>query len=166
MATAAIPGGSDASPLYDPAAREAKYSGNTAQYLVDLHDARGTFDFCGGMMFQLVLSDTLRARLLAVAQGGGAAAASQPNVFDATMQRMMQTPGYQQNADADNVQYFHGREVRKVKSAAGGMGFVLHLSDTDDADPEAWTPGERADYDGWGHDSRYGALNKVWVTER
>ena len=49
--------------FYDPAARDAKYSGDWAQYLVDMHDARATFDFCGGMMFQLVLSDKLRSRL-------------------------------------------------------------------------------------------------------
>ena len=44
--------------LYDPSARDATYKGNWAQYLVDLHDARATFDFCGGMMFQ-VLSPSL-----------------------------------------------------------------------------------------------------------
>ena len=32
--------------LYEPATRDA-YKGNLAQYLVDLHDARSTFDFCG-----------------------------------------------------------------------------------------------------------------------
>ena len=29
--------------LYDPAARDAKYEGNVAQYLVDLHDSKSTF---------------------------------------------------------------------------------------------------------------------------
>ena len=29
---------------------------------MDLHDTKGTFDFCGGMMFQLVLSEKLRSR--------------------------------------------------------------------------------------------------------
>ena len=48
--------------LYEPATRAA-YNGNLAQYLVDLHDARATFDFCGGMMFQLVLSPALRRHL-------------------------------------------------------------------------------------------------------
>ena len=36
--------------LYQPAARDKQYQGNFAQYLVDLHDANATFDFCGGMM--------------------------------------------------------------------------------------------------------------------
>lgn len=38
-------------------------TGNWARYLVDCNDAKATFDFCGGMMFQLVLSDKLRSRL-------------------------------------------------------------------------------------------------------
>ena len=53
--------------LYDPAARDAHYKANIAQYLVDLHDADATFDFCGGMMFQLILSPTLRNYLAGVA---------------------------------------------------------------------------------------------------
>ena len=32
------------------------------RYLVDLHDGNAVFDFCGGMMFQLVLSDKLHVR--------------------------------------------------------------------------------------------------------
>ena len=47
--------------------------------------------------------------------------------------------------------FFHGREVRNVRGAAGGMNFVLHLSADDD--PEGWTQPERQDYNGWGHDS-------------
>lgn len=119
--------------------------------MVDLHDSRGTFDFCGGMMFQLVLSDKLRARLAAVG-ASGAADKQQPVVFDARTARMQSTPRYSQCADADNVEVFHGREVRQVQGAAGGMGFAIHLSDTD-ADPEGWAPAELADYNGWGHDS-------------
>ena len=41
-----------------------KFSGNVAQYLVDLHDSKAAFDFCGGMLFQLRLSDMLRADLV------------------------------------------------------------------------------------------------------
>ena len=41
-----------------------KFSGNVAQYLVDLHDSKAAFDFCGGMLFQLKLSDMLRADLV------------------------------------------------------------------------------------------------------
>lgn len=38
--------------LVDPTQRDAHYGGNVAQYLVDLHDTKSTFNFCGGMMFQ------------------------------------------------------------------------------------------------------------------
>lgn len=137
--------------LHEPSTREA-YEGNVAKYLVDLHDSKSTFDFCGGMMFQLMLSDKLRSHLAHVAESGGEGA-KQPVVFDATKPRMANMPGYSKSADADNMQLFHGREVRQVPDAAGGMGFVLQLSHTDD-DLEGWTPAERAGYDGWGHDSR------------
>ncbi len=45
--------------------------------------------------------------------------------------------------------------MRKVKNAAGGMGFVLHLSfaGASGEDMEGWTPQEIGEYDGWGHDS-------------
>ena len=64
---------------------------------------------------------------------------------------MDKTPGYEKSASADNVRYFHGREIRSVPDAAGGRGFVLELSDSSD-DPEGWTSGEISGYDGWGHD--------------
>ena len=70
---------------------------------------------------------------------------------------MSQIPGYSKTPDADNVNVFHGREIRQVDGAAGGMGMVLQLSHTDDDDPEGWTAKERAVYDGWGHDS-----SRVW----
>jgi hypothetical protein len=38
--------------LVDPTQRDEHYGGNVAQYLVDLHDTKSTFNFCGGMMFQ------------------------------------------------------------------------------------------------------------------
>jgi hypothetical protein len=142
----------DPQALYDPAARDAKYQGNWAQYMVDLHDSRATFDFCGGMMFQLVLSEKLRARLAAVGAAADGWPAKQPMVHDAKTTRMVATPNYRQGADADNVAVFHGREVRKIEGAAGGMGFAIHLSDTE-ADSEGWTAQELADYNGWGHDS-------------
>ncbi len=137
--------------LHEPATRD-EYGGNLAQYLVDLHDARSTFDFCGGMMFQLVLSDKLRSHLSGVADGG-AADARQPTLFDAATNRMARMPGYRTDAQADNVKVFHGREVRSVPTAEGGMGFVLHLSLAGE-DPEGWTPQEVAEYNGWEQDSR------------
>ena len=121
------------------------------RYLVALHDADGTFDFCGGMMFQIVLSEKLREHLLDVATG----AEQQPYAFDAATDRMAKMPGYRRDATADNVQLFHGREVRNVDWAAGGMGFAIHLSSPDDA--EGWTPEEVSGYDGWGHDA-----GRVW----
>ena len=64
-------------------------------------------------------------------------------------------PVHMSAAKADDVRLFHGREIRKVPTAAGGMGFVLQLvSATEATDPEGWTPPEREGYDGWGHDAR------------
>jgi hypothetical protein len=81
----------------------------------------------------------------------------QPVVHEAAIRRMAQMPGYTQTGDADNMRVFHGREVRKVPTAAGGHGFVLQLSHAGE-DPQGWTPQERAEYDGWGHD-RFLVLN-------
>mmetsp|Transcript_11037 Transcript_11037/g.34093 ORF Transcript_11037/g.34093 Transcript_11037/m.34093 type:complete len:236 (+) Transcript_11037:379-1086(+) len=137
-----------ATDLASPVCRERDYGDRIAQYLVDLHDSEAVFDFCGGMMFQLVLTDALVARLKA--------ASSPVVVHDAATRRMSQVPGYAQEGRADDEVYFHGREVRKVPSAAGGHGFVLQLSAAGE-DPEGWSPGEREGYDGWGHDS-----SRVW----
>ena len=152
--------------LYSPAARTS-YNGNLAQYLVDLHDADATFDFCGGMMFQLSLSMTLRDHLAEVSRASQAA--KQPTVFDARTERMHKIDGYTQDNVADNVRIFHGREVRQVPDAAGGtprvfvrtcapsqqkyavhfipsqnlvasgMGMALHLSLANSDDPEGWS---------------------------
>ena len=68
-----------------------------------------------------------------------------------------QVPGYEQNSSADDVVYFHGREVRQVKDAAGGMGFKLQLASAE-GDPDGWTPQELAEYSGntggWVSDSQ------------
>ena len=139
-----------AAPLYDPKARDDFYDGNVAQYLVDLHDKKGTFDFCGGMMFQLVLSDKLRTHLEGIAND---ADAGQPIVHAKDKFRMEKIPGYFKNEQADNLEVFHGRELRSVPDAAGGMNFVLQLSLANADDPEGWTKDEQERYDGWGHDS-------------
>lgn len=136
----------------DATKREASYNNDMAKYLVELHDSKATFDFCGGMLFQLVLSDALRSHLAKVAKDG--AKDEQPVVFAAAVNRMAKIPGYSQSAHADNLRVFHGREVRRVPNAAGGMGFVLHLSAADGGDSEGWTSEELASYDGWGHDSQ------------
>ena len=142
--------------LYDPTARDASYGSNMAQYLVDLHDSKATFDFCGGMMFQLILSDKLRDHLGNVAASSKDDEQQQPVVYDKIL-RMNGIPGYTKSAAADNVRTFHGREVRQVKDATGGMGFAIHLSMANSDDPEGWTTEEINDYDGWGHD-----VNRTW----
>ena len=137
--------------LYTPSSREAHYGENVARYLIDLHDANATFDFCGGMLFQLVLSPLLYAHLSDVAAGGGSDP-RQPVVYDQGTSKMHRMPSYTQDASADGARIFHGREVRSVPHAAGGMSFVLHLSDHRGDDPEGWTQQELSGYDGWGHD--------------
>merc|ERR1712129_358239 len=104
-------------------------------------------------MFQLVLSEKLRDHLADVATNGG----EQPSIFDASKSRMFNIPNYAKNDDADNVRLFHGREIRKVPDAEGGMGFVLQLSLAGVDDPEGWTVKEIEGYDGWGHDA-----GRVW----
>ena len=138
--------------LHDPAARNAAYGKNIAQWLLDLHDSKSTFDFCGGMLFQLVLSDKLRSHLQA-----SVASDSPPAVFDAKVDRMAKMPGYGKSAAADNVSVFYGREVRQVRHAAGGMGLCLQLVFAGGDDPEGWTKQEIQGYDGWGHDR-----GRVW----
>merc|ERR1719162_2266749 len=140
--------------LYAPAERDAHYKGNTAQYLVDLHNEKATLNFCGGMMFQLVLSEKLKTHLEGVATQEQE---HQPVVFDASHPRMERISGYKQTADADNLRVFHGREIRQVPDAAGGMNFVLQLSHSDENDPEGWTSAEVDGYDGWAHDA-----GRVW----
>jgi hypothetical protein len=120
---------------------------NFAQKLVQLHDSKAVFNFCGGMLFQLVLSDKLRGDLLAQAEKGEA-----PVIYGANFNFMNKIPTYKESAEADEINVFHGREVRKVEKAAGGMGFVLHLSSSKD-DPEGWSSQEIKEYNGWAHDS-------------
>ena len=54
-----------ATELHLPTTRRAQYDGKISQHLIDLHDSQAVFDFCGGMMFQLVLTDNLRTQLVA-----------------------------------------------------------------------------------------------------
>jgi hypothetical protein len=115
---------------------------NMAQRIVKLHDKKAVFDFCGGMMFQLVLSDKLRADL--------SSGKLQPVIYD--KDRMSKIPNYIQSSMADDMNIFYGREVRKVPNANGGMGFVLQLTSAKD-DPESWSSAEISEYNGWAHDS-------------
>ena len=138
--------------LLEPSKRDSHYGRNIAQYLVDLHDNKTTFDFCGGMMFQLCLSNKLRDHLISIANEDDNNQ-QQPVIFDASKFRMSNINGYSKKADADNVRIFHGRELRQVPDAEGGMGFVLQLSLANGDDPEGWSKEEIQTYDGWGHDS-------------
>jgi len=124
----------------------ASYS--VAQKIVQLHDSKAVFDFCGGMMFQFVLSDKLRADLMSRTASQG----QQPVIYDASTNRMSKIPKYTQSSFADDVNVFYGREVRKVSNASGGMGFVLQLVSCKD-DPEGWSEQEIREYNGWAHDS-------------
>ena len=141
--------------LFEPLKRDEEYGSNVAQYLIDLHDNKATFDFCGGMMFQLILSHKLHQHLSTVASGEG----TQPQIFDASKARMSQVPGYSKNGEAGNAQFFHGREIRKVPEAEGGFGFVLQLSLANGDDPEGWSKEEISGYDGWEHD-----VQRKWRT--
>jgi len=147
------------SKLYQPSKRNEHYGSgpnmNVAQYLLDLDDAKGVFNFCGGMMFQLVLTDKLREYLIDAA--ASYEKPQQPFIFDSDKLRMFQVPNYDKSASADNIKIFHGREIRKVPNAEGDMGFVLQLSlantsDDDVKDSQGWTEGEVSGYDGWAHD--------------
>ena len=96
-------------PLY-----EASKRADAAQYLLDLHDSEATFDFCGGMLFQIVLTDAFRSYLQTTTQ--------QITVQSANTMRMFKIADYSQSNFVDNESYFHGREIRKVPWAKGGRG--------------------------------------------
>mmetsp|Transcript_25429 Transcript_25429/g.82778 ORF Transcript_25429/g.82778 Transcript_25429/m.82778 type:complete len:259 (+) Transcript_25429:30-806(+) len=106
--------------LYAPGTR-ASYAGNLAGFLVDLHDAKATFNFCGGMMFQLALSDKLHSHLSAVSSRG-ASDAQQPVLHDAGKRRMQQLAGYDKTGAADNARVFHGREAGPLSRGRHGHG--------------------------------------------
>jgi hypothetical protein len=66
-----------------------------------------------------------------------------------TAHRMASLPEYARDASADDATIFHGREIRGVTGARGGVSMVIHLSLANGEDPEGWTSGEREDYAGW-----------------
>ena len=119
-----------ASRLFDIAARDtccALRGGgglDAARYLVDLHDAEATCNFCGGMLFQLVLTDALGTHPMAVAKHQQETPVTAPatvpavEVFNKMHKRMAAVEGYARRADADNLRFFHGPRV----DTAGGGG--------------------------------------------
>ena len=102
-------------------------------------------------MFQLVLTDALVDKL----KGPDAPKVVIHGAVDAFF-AWRSCPGYDKSNYADDATFFHGREVRKVPNAAGGMNFVLQLSASGE-DKNGWVAGERDGYDGWGRDS-----SRVW----
>jgi len=82
--------------------------------LVQLHNNNAVFNFCGAMLFQLRLTTALRARLQENKMTSLPAA--QP-----PCKKMSDLPGYKTTASADDVTFFHGREVRNVKDDAAGL---------------------------------------------
>lgn len=131
--------------LTNPTHRDAHYQDpetkklNVAQYLIDLDNAKQIFKFCGSHKFQLQLSSRLRSHLAAVAEEG-ALSTKQPVVFN--KEQFSQIENYNEfkaSAKADNVQVFHGREVRNSPDANGGQGKILHMSFAGGDDPEGWT---------------------------
>jgi len=163
--------------LYNPTERDEYYQGNVAQYLLDLHDEGATFNFCGGMMFQLVLSEKLQTHLKSVVDAADKET-QQPVIHPAAQPLMSRIPNYKKSSFADNISIFHGRELRKIPTANGGMGFVLQLSYADPSaaleedasavevagkgadaswngkavDPQGWSKEEITTYDGWRSD--------------
>ena len=156
--------------LYNPTERDECYNGNIAQYLLDLNDEGATFNFCGGMMFQLVLTDKLKSHLQSVASSSD----DQPIIYKE--QLMNRIPNYKKSSFADNISIFHGRELRGIPSANGGMNFCLQLSYADpngaldesesppalgaagtwtgkSLDPQGWSTQEINTYDGWRPDT-------------
>ncbi len=175
--TAATPNSEQKSHLYVPSDRDEYYQGNVAKYLLDLHNEGATFNFCGGMMFQLVLSEKLQNHLQSVASDSSdEGKQKQPVIHPASQSLMARTPEYKKSSYADNIVSFHGRELRKIPTANGGMGFVLQLSYADPSgtledvsslaagkgadaawngtpvDPQGWSKEEIATYDGWRSD--------------
>mmetsp|Transcript_9566 Transcript_9566/g.22337 ORF Transcript_9566/g.22337 Transcript_9566/m.22337 type:complete len:200 (+) Transcript_9566:334-933(+) len=126
------------------------------------------------MLFQLVLTDRLKSHLQRVASEKDGD--DQPVIHPASQPLMNRIPEYRKSSFADNKTIFHGRELRKIPKANGGMGFVLQLSYADEADveelgqqsagkgadgswsgeavdPQGWSAQEIATYDGWRGDS-------------
>lgn len=96
------------------------------------------------MIFQLVLSDKLVSYLEPIASSYSSSSLTneqqtnqhqqlQPIIHPASQSLMSRIPNYNKSSFADNRSIFHGREIRKVSNANGGMGFVLQLSYADDS---------------------------------
>jgi len=136
------------------------------------------------MMFQLVLSDKLKSHLQTVATVTSSSKdnqqqqTQQPIIHPSSQALMNRIPNYLKSSYADNISIFHGRELRNIPKANGGMNFVLQLSYADEnggvvdessasdagkgadglwrgnaIDPRGWSIEEITTYDGWRSDS-------------
>ena len=117
------------------------------------------------MMFQLSLTDKLKSHLQSIANDNSNQS-NQPILHPASQSLMARIPNYTKSSYADNISTFHGRELRRVPQANGGMGFVLQLSYADPTtysdtstndgkavDPQGWSAEEISTYDGWRGDT-------------
>jgi hypothetical protein len=124
---------------------------------LQMHD-----NISSGMMFQLVLTDKLKSHLQKVSTSQP----DRPIMHPASQPLMNRIPDYYKSSYADNIGLFHGREIRRVPNANGGMGFVLQLSYADPTtfsnkesndgkavDPQGWSSEEITTYDGWRGDT-------------
>ena len=89
-------------------------------------------------MFQLALSDRLRSHLKEVVSSPHEPS-RQPIVRPASQSLMNRVPDYERLSHADNASIFHGRELRGIPNANGGMGFVLQLSYADPSSTKTLT---------------------------
>jgi len=161
--TAAAPNSEQKSHLYVPSERDEYYQGNIAQYLLDLHNEGATLNFCGGMMFQLVLSDKLQTHLKSVAADSSSEGKQkQPIIHPASQSLMSRTPDYKKSSFADNIFSFHGRELLSYADPSATLGEVSSTSTAgkgadaawngSPVDPQGWSKEEIATYDGWRSD--------------
>ena len=82
-------------------------------------------------MFQLVITDALKDHLLSAsfqqndADDTDTDTAKEDVMVYQQTPRMHLTPEYQRSSAADNVKYFHGREIRNVPFAGDGYDLTI-----------------------------------------
>lgn len=89
-------------------------------------------------MFQLVLTNKLKSHLQSIASSSS----KQPIIHPQSQSLMSRIPNYTKSSKANNISIFHGRELRGIQGANGGMGFVLQLSYADPEGVEVEDEGE------------------------
>jgi hypothetical protein len=111
------------------------YSPSLSLFIVEkhvyIHTHASFHPLSTGMIFQFVLTDKLIAHLEPIASSP-TLEQQQPIIHPASQSLMSRVYNFNKSSYADNRSIFHGREIRKVSNARGGMGFVLQLSCADD----------------------------------